>query len=85
VHLACRYLLPVRSVLYLDVRIGDESVAPDRVGGARHDDATAAYVPSCSTRMTGTLRSMPDFAPRVVMTIIGRPRSRVPSVPPEAS
>ena len=39
--------------------------------GAPPFDATAAYLPSFSTRMTGFLRSLPDFAPRDVITTIG--------------
>src|SRR5690606_5521649 len=35
-------------------------------------EATAAYTPSCSTRMSGTLRTAPDFAPRMVSRTTGR-------------
>jgi hypothetical protein len=48
-------------------------------------DATAAYTPSCSTRMTGFLRRLPLFAPRDVITTIGRPMISLPSAPPVAS
>jgi hypothetical protein len=44
-------------------------------------EATAAYSPSCSTRISAFLRSLPDLAPTVVSTITGMPRSVVPSVP----
>ncbi|MCP2259871.1 Helix-turn-helix domain-containing protein [Streptoalloteichus tenebrarius] len=47
----------------------------------------AAYRPSCSTRISGTLRILPLFAPRIVTMTTGRPVSHsvVPSVPPELS
>ena len=50
-------------------------------------EATAAYLPSCSTRMSGFLRSLPDFAPRLVTMMTARPVSaNVPaSAPPERS
>ncbi len=50
-------------------------------------EATAAYRPSCSTRITGILRILPLFAPRIVTMTTGRPVSQsvVPSVPPELS
>src|SRR5689334_5965787 len=48
-------------------------------------EATAAYRPSCSTRISGTLRSLPDLAPTVVRRMTGRPRRVVPRVPPERS
>src|SRR5215467_2786908 len=46
-----------------------------------------AYRPSCSTRITGVLRTLPLFAPRLVTITTGRPVSRsvVPWVPPELS
>jgi hypothetical protein len=55
--------------------------------GAPPCDATAAYRPSCSTRITGVLRTLPLRAPRLVMITTGRPVSRsvVPCVPPELS
>ena len=55
--------------------------------GAPPLDAIAAYRPSCSTRMTGVLRSLPLRAPRLVMITTGSPVSRrvVPCVPPEDS
>src|SRR3954471_8852848 len=50
-------------------------------------DATSAYSPSCSTRMSGVLRSLPDLFPRVVTTTIDRPLSRnvLARRPPDAS
>ena len=46
-----------------------------------------AYRPSCSTRITGVLRTLPLLAPRLVTITTGRPVSRsvVPWVPPELS
>ena len=35
--------------------------------------------------MSAVLRRAPDFEPTVVSTMIGTPRSRLASVPPEAS
>src|SRR5581483_12167466 len=43
--------------------------------GAPPIDATSAYSPSCSTRISGVLRSFPDLFPRVVTMTIGRPVS----------
>src|ERR1700743_692945 len=57
----------------------------DGCSGAPPLEATAAYLPSCSTRITGFLRSLPDAEPIEVMTITGTPRSTVPLVPPELS
>src|ERR1700712_2843866 len=51
--------------------------------GAPPSEATTAYSPSCSTRISGVLRTFPDFAPMVVSRITGRPLSSMPSVPPE--
>src|SRR5665647_959696 len=53
--------------------------------GAPPIEATAAYSPSCSTRISGTLRTLPDFAPRVVTMITGISRIVVPEVPPDPS
>src|SRR5690349_9056106 len=53
--------------------------------GAPPSEATAAYTPSCSTRMTGDLRSLPLLTPRLVRMTTGSPRIVVPSVPPEPS
>ena len=55
--------------------------------GAPPTEATSAYSPSCSTRISGDLRILPDLLPRVVRMMIGRPVSRsvVASVPPERS
>ena len=46
-----------------------------------------AYRPSCSTRITGVLRTLPLLAPRLVTITTGRPvlSSVVPWVPPELS
>src|SRR5690348_3138675 len=46
-----------------------------------------AYRPSCSTRITGVLCTLPLLAPRLVTITTGRPVSRsvVPCVPPELS
>ena len=55
--------------------------------GAPPCEATAAYTPSFSTRMTGFLRSLPLFAPTDVITTIGHsewPRRVFASVPPDA-
>src|SRR3954454_7086589 len=43
--------------------------------GAPPIDATSAYSPSCSTRMSGVLRSAPLLLPRVVRMMIGNPVS----------
>jgi hypothetical protein len=55
--------------------------------GAPPSDATSAYSPSCSTRMSGVLRSFPLLLPRVVRMITGMPVSSsvVPFCPPELS
>ena len=53
--------------------------------GAALGRETAAYTPSCSTRMTGFLRRLPLFAPREVITTMGRPMISLPSAPAEAS
>src|SRR5689334_15844966 len=50
--------------------------------GAPPLDATIAYTPSCSTRINGTLRSLPDFAPRMVTRTTGRPLMSTLSVVP---
>src|ERR1700712_4549588 len=52
--------------------------------GAPPSDATTAYSPSCSTRMSGVLRTLPVLAPMVVRRMTGRPLSSVPSDPPDA-
>jgi hypothetical protein len=44
--------------------------------GAPPIEATAAYSPSCSTRIRAFLRSFPDVAPIDVTTMIGTPRLR---------
>ncbi|CKV43089.1 Uncharacterised protein [Mycobacterium tuberculosis] len=51
--------------------------------GAPPSEATIAYWPSCSTRISGVLRSLPVFAPTVVSRMTGFPCSCVPSVPPD--
>jgi hypothetical protein len=48
-------------------------------------EAIATYVPSRSTRITGFLRRLPDFAPTEVITTTGNPFSSVPRVPPDDS
>src|SRR3954454_1754325 len=55
--------------------------------GAPPIDATSAYSPSCSTRISAVLRSLPLLLPRVVTMITGMPVSRsvLASLPPEAS
>src|SRR5690606_32019287 len=55
--------------------------------GAPPRDATSAYLPSCSTRISAILRTFPDDAPRMVTTMTGIPVSRsvVARVPPDAS
>src|SRR4051795_4268821 len=53
--------------------------------GAPPFEATSAYLPSCSTRITGFLRILPDLAPTDVTTTTGTPRRVVPSVPPDDS
>src|SRR5680860_835166 len=42
-------------------------------------------MPSCSTRISGILRTLPVLAPTLVRMTTGRPRIVVPSVPPERS
>src|SRR5215469_5224698 len=46
-----------------------------------------AYRPSCSTRITGVLRTLPLYTPRLVTITTGKPVSRsvVPRIPPELS
>src|SRR5580698_3658968 len=50
-------------------------------------DATSRYSPSCSTRISGVLRSFPLLLPRLVTMITGRPVSRsvLARWPPDAS
>ena len=38
-------------------------------------DATSAYSPSCSTRISAILRTLPVLFPRMVTTITGSPVS----------
>lgn len=52
--------------------------------GAPPSEATTAYSPWCSTRISGVLRSLPDLAPTVVSRMIGLPLSSVASVPPDS-
>ena len=47
--------------------------------------ATAAYTPSCSTRMSGTLRMAPVFTPRIVSMTTGRFITDTDLVSPVAS
>src|SRR5205085_1115439 len=53
--------------------------------GAPPLEATAAYTPPCSTRITGFLRSLPELAPSDVITTTGTPRNVAPLVPPDVS
>jgi hypothetical protein len=53
--------------------------------GAPPFDATTAYRPSCSTRISAVLRRAPLFAPTVVSTMIGTPRSVFAFSPFDAS
>src|SRR5690606_9070700 len=53
--------------------------------GAPPFDATTAYTPSCSTRMSAFLRSLPLQAPTEVSTMMGLPRNSFASAPAEAS
>ncbi len=55
--------------------------------GAPPCEATSAYSPSCSTRMSGVLRILPLLLPRVVTMMIGMPVSKsvLPSAPPDPS
>ena len=56
--------------------------------GAPPFDATSAYSPPCSTRMTGFLRTLPLLAPRVRHHDDRHPRVHAacwPAAPPEAS
>ena len=53
--------------------------------GAPPREATIAYSPSCSTRISGVLRSLPVLAPTVVSTMMGFPFMSVASVPPDCS
>src|SRR5262245_25951626 len=50
-------------------------------------EATARYLPSRSTRISGFLRRAPDFRPTEVMTTIGSgpPRRVLARAPPDAS
>ena len=48
-------------------------------------EAITAYVPSCSTRMSGDLRRLPLRRPLVVKITTGTPRSVFALAPPDAS
>src|ERR1700756_5905024 len=52
--------------------------------GAPPSEATIAYSPLCSTRISGVLRSLPVLAPTVVSRMTGLPCNSVPSVPPDS-
>ena len=70
---------------HLDVGVGAEVPVPlrmlRRAAQAGHDDELA----SCSTRMSGTLRSAPDLAPRIVTRTTGRPCRWTTPVSPASS
>src|SRR6185437_6138876 len=53
--------------------------------GAPPSDATTAYSPLCSTRISGVLRSLPVLAPTVVSRIIGLPFMSAASDPPDSA
>src|ERR1700733_15339626 len=53
--------------------------------GAPPSDATTAYSPSCSTRMSGVLRSLPLLAPTVVSRMMGLPFISAASAPPDSA
>lgn len=53
--------------------------------GAPPSEATTAYCPSCSTRISGVLRSLPVLAPTVVSTMMGLPFMSAASAPPDAT
>ncbi|GAA3189662.1 hypothetical protein GCM10020255_087990 [Rhodococcus baikonurensis] len=63
----------LRRVTQGDVRIGLDVVIPDRILRAPPSEATTAYEPSCSTRISGVFLTLPDFAPIVVRTTTGMP------------
>jgi hypothetical protein len=48
-------------------------------------DATATYRSPSTIRITGFLRTLPDFVPTDVKITTGRPSSVPPSTPPLAS
>src|ERR1700733_7044048 len=53
--------------------------------GAPPSDATMAYSPSCSTRISGVLRSLPVLAPTVVSRMMGMPFMSAASAPPDSA
>ena len=61
--LAGDHVLRDRAVLQLDVRVGDEVVVPDRVLRGAAERGHGGVAPSCSTRISGVLRSLPVLAP----------------------
>ena len=73
------------AVLELDVRVVAEVVDPEGMLGAPPSEPMTAYSPSCSTRISGVLRSLPLLAPTEVSTTTGRPRMSPALAPPVAS
>src|ERR1700687_155209 len=57
----------------------------DGVPGDPPADPTATYRSPSTIRITGFLRTLPDFAPTDVRITTGRPSSVPPSIPPLAS
>ena len=66
---------------------GEQVVVPAGWVGMPAFEAIRAYSPSCSTRISGTLRMLPLLWPTIVVTMIGMPVSIsvFASVPPDAS
>jgi hypothetical protein len=53
--------------------------------GAPPSEATTAYSPLCSTRISGVLRSLPVSAPTLVSRMIGLPFMSAASAPPDSA
>src|SRR6201992_500791 len=53
--------------------------------GAPPGEATTAYSPSCSTRISGVLRSLPVLAPTVISRMMGLPFMSAASAPPDSA
>src|SRR5277367_4043806 len=53
--------------------------------GAPPNDATQAYSPLCSTRISGVLRRLPVLAPTVVSRMMGMPFISAASAPPDSA
>ncbi len=77
-HLAGVVVAGHGAVLQLDPWVLHDVVVPDRIFGAPPSEATIAYWPSCSTRISGVLRSLPVFAPTVVSRMTGFPAAVCP-------